>query len=137
MYKKKTEDAKPEKQVKCKKEDKRSVPGWINAAGTAELQGTNAGSAGRNQFTQNAAKIQNKARYRKIARGLAEPEPATGLELGLNVVCCYTPKPKPLYVIMYIYIFDNIYIFIYFIFLFNIYIYILFYIYYILYIYYI
>ena len=105
MYKKKTEDAKPEKQVKCKKEDKRSVPGWSNAAGTAELQGTNAGSAGRNQFTQNAAKIQNKARYRKIARGLAEREPATGLELGLNVVCCYTPKPKPLYVIMYIYIY--------------------------------
>lgn len=101
MYKKKTNGAKPEKQVKCKKEVKHDVPGWDYAAGTAELQGTNAGSAGQNQFTQNTAKIQSKARYRKIARGLVEREPASGLEQGLNVVL--HPKAKTF---MYIYIYN-------------------------------
>ena len=100
MYKKKTNGAKPEKQVKCKKEVKHDVPGWDYAAGTAELQGTNAGSAGQNQFTQNTAQIQSKARYRKIARGLVEREPASGLEQGLNVVL--HPKAKTF---MYIYIY--------------------------------
>ena len=111
MYKRRTNGAKPEKQVKCKnKEVKHDVPGWDYAAGTAELQGTNAGSAGQNQFTQNTAKIQSKAKYRKIARGLVEREPATGLELGLNVVCCYTPKPKP-YIHTYIILYNYIYIY--------------------------